>query len=397
MQGSGRRIAVTGLGVVAPCGVGKEAFWNGLLGPGLVDVGRRTSIDDWDPSPWFDSPKDARRADRSEQYALAAATEALEQSGRPAASDDRIGTIFGTGVGGIQTLEEQIAIRLDKGERRVSPFLVPMMMANAPAATISMRYGWQGPCENTVTACAAGTHAIGNAARMVADGRCDVVMAGGAEAPFTPTAVAGFGNMTALSNSGDSRPFDANRDGFVMAEGAAILVLEAWELAEARGATILGEVLGSASTADAHHITAPSPGGVGAVTCMQLAMDDAGITPDQVRHINAHGTSTDKNDAAEAEAVAKVFGTDDSGPLVTSTKGITGHALGAAGALEAVAVLLAMQHGKVPPTAGLTERDPELPAINIVEGGPADWEPGPALSNSFGFGGHNGTLVLGPA
>ena len=272
-----------------------------------------------------------------------------------------------------------------------------MMMANAPAATISMRYGWQGPCENTVTACAAGTHAIGNAARMVADGRCDVVMAGGAEAPFTPTAVAGFGNMTALSNSGDSRPFDANRDGFVMAEGAAILVLEAWELAEARGATILGEVLGSASTADAHHITAPSPGGVGAVTCMQLAMDDAGITPDQVRHINAHGTSTDKNDAAEAEAVAKVFGTDDSGPLVTSTKGITGHALGAAGALEAVAVLLAMQHGKVPPTAGLTERDPELPAINIVEGGPADWEPGPSLSNSFGFGGHNGTLVLGPA
>ncbi|MGB0995683.1 MAG: beta-ketoacyl-[acyl-carrier-protein] synthase family protein [Acidimicrobiales bacterium] len=390
----GRRVAVTGIGVVAPAGIGKEAFWRGLLSP--APNGFR-QIEDWDPSPYFDNPKEARRSDRVSQFTLAAAAEALEQAGEISADPARRGTFVGTGVGGIGTLEEQIEVRLSKGERRVSPFLVPMMMANAPAATISMRYGWQGPCENTVTACAAGTHAIGNAARMVADGRCDVVMAGGAEAPFTPTAVAGFGNMTALSNSGDSRPFDANRDGFVMAEGAAILVLEAWELAEARGATILGEVLGSASTADAHHITAPSPGGVGAVTCMQLAMDDAGITPDQVRHINAHGTSTDKNDAAEAEAVAKVFGIDDSGPLVTSTKGITGHALGAAGALEAVAVLLAMQHGKVPPTAGLTERDPELPAINIVEGGPADWEPGPALSNSFGFGGHNGTLVLGPA
>ena len=390
----GRRVAVTGIGVVAPAGIGKDAFWSGLLSP--APNGFR-QIEDWDPSPYFDNPKEARRSDRVSQFTLAAAAEALEQAGEISADPARRGTFVGTGVGGIGTLEEQIEVRLSKGERRVSPFLVPMMMANAPAATISMRYGWQGPCENTVTACAAGTHAIGNAARMVADGRCDVVMAGGAEAPFTPTAVAGFGNMTALSNSGDSRPFDANRDGFVMAEGAAILVLEAWELAEARGATILGEVLGSASTADAHHITAPSPGGVGAVTCMQLAMDDAGITPDQVRHINAHGTSTDKNDAAEAEAVAKVFGTDDSGPLVTSTKGITGHALGAAGALEAVAVLLAMQHGKVPPTAGLTERDPELPAINIVEGGPADWEPGPSLSNSFGFGGHNGTLVLGPA
>jgi len=390
----GRRVAVTGIGVVAPAGIGKDAFWRGLLSP--APNGFR-QIEDWDPSPYFDNPKEARRSDRVSQFTLAAAAEALEQAGEISADPARRGTFVGTGVGGIGTLEEQIEVRLSKGERRVSPFLVPMMMANAPAATISMRYGWQGPCENTVTACAAGTHAIGNAARMVADGRCDVVMAGGAEAPFTPTAVAGFGNMTALSNSGDSRPFDANRDGFVMAEGAAILVLEAWELAEARGATILGEVLGSASTADAHHITAPSPGGVGAVTCMQLAMDDAGITPDQVKHINAHGTSTDKNDAAEAEAVAKVFGTDDSGPLVTSTKGITGHALGAAGALEAVAVLLAMQHGKVPPTAGLSERDPELPAINIVEGGPADWEPGPALSNSFGFGGHNGTLVLGPA
>ncbi|MEC7175087.1 MAG: beta-ketoacyl synthase N-terminal-like domain-containing protein, partial [Actinomycetota bacterium] len=215
MQGSGRRIAVTGLGVVAPCGVGKEAFWNGLLGPGLVDIGRRTSIEDWDPSPWFDSPKDARRADRSEQYALAAATEALEQSGRPAASDDRIGTIFGTGVGGIQTLEEQIAIRLDKGERRVSPFLVPMMMANASGAAVSMRFGFKGPNETICTACAAGTHAIGYAARLIAWGLADAVIAGGTEYAGTDTSLASFGNMTALSSTGTSRPFDADRDGFV--------------------------------------------------------------------------------------------------------------------------------------------------------------------------------------
>ena len=227
-------------------------------------------------------------------------------------------------------------------------------------------------------------------------GAGDVVVTGGTEAVMTPVGLAGFGNMTALSNSGDSRPFDTNRDGFVMAEGAAILVLEEWDMAISRGATILGEVLGSASTADAHHITAPSPGGAGAVNCMQLAMEDAGITPPQVRHINAHGTSTDKNDAAEAEAIAKVFGTDAASPLVTSTKGITGHALGGAGALEAVAVLLAMHHRQVPPTAGLVEPDPELPGINIVRDTPADWEPGPSLSNSFGFGGHNGTLVLGP-
>jgi len=230
---------------------------------------------------------------------------------------------------------------------------------------------------------------------MIADGRCDVVMAGGSEAPFTPTAVAGFSNMTALSKSGVSRPFDVGRDGFVMAEGCGILVLEEWDMAIERGATILGEIMGSASTADAHHITAPAPGGVGAVNCMQIAMNDAGIEPDDVKHINAHGTSTDKNDAAEAEAISKVFGTDN-GPLVTSTKGITGHALGGAGAIEAVAVLLAMQHHLIPPTAGLVEPDPELPPVNIVRDQPAPWTPGPSLSNSLGFGGHNGTVVIGP-
>ena len=393
MRGNGRRVAVTGLGVVAPCGVGKEAFWNGLLGPGLVDVGRHTSIEDWDPMPWYDSPKDARRADRSEQYAIAAATEALEQSGRPAASSDRIGTIFGTGVGGIHTLEEQIEIRLDKGERRVSPFLVPMMMANAPGAAVSMRFGFQGPNETICTACAAGTHAIGYAARLIAWGLADAVVAGGSEYAGTPTSLASFGNMTALSSTGTSRPFDANRDGFVMGEGAGVLVLEEWESAVGRGATIIGEILGAGSNADAHHITAPAPGGVGAIACMRLALDDAGLAPSDIRQVNAHGTSTPLNDAAEAAAVTEVFG-PRAVPIV-STKGVTGHALGAAGALEAAAVLLSMHHKLIPPTANTTDVDPDM-TVDVVTGSPRLWTPGPTMSNNFGFGGHNGSIIIAP-
>ena len=388
----GRRVAVTGIGVIAPCGVGADAFFDGLCGP--APVGPRI-LEDFDPTPHFNNAKEARRADRFAQFAVVAADEALAQAGEIDADPARRGTFIGTGVGGIRTLESQIEVRILKGERRVSPFLVPMMMANAAAATLSMRYGWQGPCENTVTACAAGTHAIGNGARMIADGRCDVVLAGGSEAPITPTSMAGFSNMTALSRSGVSRPFDTRRDGFVIAEGAAVLVLEEWDRAAARGATILGEILGSASTADAHHITAPAPGGTGAVSCMQLALEDAGITAADIVHINAHGTSTDKNDAAEAAAVAKVFGTP--GPPITSTKGVTGHALGGAGALEAVAILLAMQKGVIPPTAGHEMMDPDMPELDLVVGEPRQWTPGPSMSNSFGFGGHNGTLVIGPA
>jgi 3-oxoacyl-[acyl-carrier-protein] synthase II len=211
---------------------------------------------------------------------------------------------------------------------------------------------------------------------------------------MTPMGIAGFANMTALSTDGVSRPFDVDRNGFVMSEGAGIVVLEEWEQAVARGAPILGEVLGSASTADAHHITAPSPGGVGAVTCMQLALDDAGIGADAIVHVNAHGTSTPLNDAAEAEAMAKLFGSP--GPAVTSTKGVTGHALGAAGSIEVAAVLLAMEKKLIPPTDGLQTLDPALPALDVVTGGPRAWEPGPSLSNSFGFGGHNATVVLAP-
>ena len=388
-----RRVAVTGLGVVSAAGIGTEAYFEGLCSP--APVGERR-VTDFDPNDHFDSPKEARRSDPYTQFLVAAADQALTQAGDIEADPTRCGAMIGTGVGGITTLEHQIGVLHEKGPRRVSPFLVPMMMANAGGATLSMRYGWMGPSENVVTACAAGTHAVGNAARLIADGRCDAVLAGGTEAPFTPAAVAGFTNMTALSSSGVSRPFDVERDGFVMAEGAAVLVLEDWEMARARGAQILAEVLGSASTADAHHITAPSPGGSGAVHCMQLALDDAGVGPADVIHVNAHGTSTDLNDAAEAEALSKVFGTSP-GPLVTSTKGVTGHGLGAAGALEAVAVVLAMQKRLVPPTAGLTVLDPELPPIQVVIGEPASWEPGVSISNSFGFGGHNGTLVIAPA
>lgn len=393
MIGRGRRVAITGLGVIAPCGIGKQAFWSGLLGPGVTDR-KTTEIDDWDPLPWFENPKEARRADRVEQFALAAAAEAFEQSGRPDVDPERFGTIFATGIGGLHTLEEQVQVRLEKGERRVSPFLIPMLMANAPGAAISMRYGLQGPNETVVTACAASSHAIGYAARLIAWGLCDAVATGGSEACITPTGIAGFANMTALSSSGVSMPFDVKRDGFVMGEGAAVFILEEWELAAARGATILGEVLGAASTADAHHITAPSPGGAGAIRCMRAALDDAGLRPDQVGHINAHGTSTPLNDAAEAEAVAAVFG--GSPPPMTSTKGVTGHALGAAGALEAAACLLAMEHRLIPPTANTTEVLTEA-VIDLVTGGPRPWTPGPAMSNNFGFGGHNGSLILAPA
>jgi 3-oxoacyl-[acyl-carrier-protein] synthase II len=385
----GRRVAVTGLGVVAPAGMGAQAFWQGLLRE--APVGQRR-IDDWDPTPWF-GPKEARRTDRFAQFAVAAATEAVDSAGPLGADLDRSGVVIATGVGGLHTLEEQIVIRHEKGEKRVSPFLVPMMMCNAAAGNVSMRFGWRGPCETIVTACAASTQAIGYAARLIAMGVTDAMLAGGSETAITPTGVAGFRNMTAMSSSGISRPFDVERDGFVISEGAAVLVLEAWDDAVRRGATILGEVLGTGSTADAYHITAPSPDGSGAVRAMEQALVDAGLAAGDIVQINAHGTSTPLNDMAEGVAINKVFG--HPGPPVTSTKGVTGHALGGAGALEAAAVLLSMEHRLIPPTMGLVDQDPEI-QLDVVRDAPRPWAPGPTLSNSFGFGGHNGTLVIGP-
>jgi len=393
MKGAGRRVAITGYGVIAPSGIGKKAFWDGLNGPGITDH-RSIDIEDWDPLPYFDNPKDARRADRVEQFSLAAAAEAFEHSGMPTVDSDRFGTVFATGVGGLRSTQEQITVLLTKGERRVSPFTVPMMMPNAAGAAISMRYWLRGPNETITTACAASTHAIGYAARLIAWGMCDAVVSGGAESAGCQIGVTSFGNMTALSTSGSSRPFDVERDGFVLGEGAAVLMLEEWSMAERRGATIVGEVLGAASNADAYHITAPAPGGTGAIACMRLALDDAGLQPDQIGHVNAHGTSTPLNDDAEAAAITAVFGAN--AVPVTSTKGVTGHALGAAGALEAVAVLLAMEHRLIPPTAGTTTVDPEF-TIDVVLGKARPWEPAPSISNSLGFGGHNGSVIIGPA
>ncbi len=392
MKGAGRRVAITGYGVVAPCGIGRKAFWDGLNGPGITDH-RSIEIADWDPLPYFDNPKEARRADRVEQFAVAAAAEAFEHAGRPSAESHRFGTIYATGVGGLRSTEDQIEVLLTKGERRVSPFLVPMMMPNAPGAAISMRYGLRGPNETITTACAASTHAIGYAARLIAWDMCDAVVTGGAESAGCAIGVASFGNMTALSTSGSSRPFDVERDGFVLGEGAAALILEEWSAAENRGANIIGEVLGAGSNADAHHITAPAPGGVGAIACMRLALADAGLEPGDIGHINAHGTSTPLNDAAEAAAITEIFG--PRGVPVTSTKGVTGHALGAAGALEAVAMLLAIEHRLIPPTAGTTVVDPEF-TIDLVIGSARPWTPAPSISNSLGFGGHNGSIILGP-
>jgi 3-oxoacyl-[acyl-carrier-protein] synthase II len=384
-----RRVAITGLGVVACCGVGTKAFWEGLQRPAPEGEHR---VPDFDPTTWF-GPKEVRRVDRFCQFSVATAEMALTDAGNLGVDPDRAGVVFATGVGGLGSLEEQIEIYLQKGPRRISPFLVPMMMPNAGAASVSMRARWHGPCETITTACAAGTHAIAAAARLVGTGRCDVAIGGGAEAAMTPVGVSAFTNMTALSAEGISRPFDARRDGFLCAEGAGAVVLEELDHARQRGAHIYAELLGTGSTADAHHVTAPAPGGVGAAACMELALTDGGVSPDEIGHINAHGTSTPLNDLAEAQAIAKVFGVP--GPPVTSTKGVTGHALGGAGAIEAVATTLAIVKRLIPPTAGYEVPDPEIP-LDVVHGKARPWEPAPSLSNSFGFGGHNGCLVIGP-
>ncbi len=385
----GRRVAITGLGAVTCCGTGVDVLWEGLVHPS-IDGERR--VPGFEPDRYF-GPKEVRRVDRFAQFAVAAADEALADAGQLDADPDRSGVNFATGVGGFETLADQVQVFLEKGPRRVSPFLVPMMMANAGAANISMRAGWHGPSETVVTACAAGTHSVAAAARLVATGRCDVALGGGAEAGFHPAAVAAFTNMTALSTTGVSRPFDVRRDGFVLAEGAAALVLEDWDRAKARGARIYAEIVGAGSTADAHHITAPAPDGAGAVACMEHALADAELRPADIAHINAHGTSTPLNDLAEARAIAKVFGSP--GPVVTSTKGVTGHGLAAAGAIEAVAAVLTIDRRLIPPTYGLEELDPEI-GLEVVMGEARPWDPGPVLSNSFGFGGHNGCLIVVP-
>jgi 3-oxoacyl-[acyl-carrier-protein] synthase II len=390
MARKSRRVVITGLGVVANCGIGLEAFWTGLCSK-PPEGDRR--VTDFDPANWYDNPKEVRRADRFQQFAEAAAHMAVKDAGGLHAEPARAGIVFATGVGGMVSYETQMRLFHEHGPRHVSPFLVPMMMPNGAGAAISLRHDLRGPSETITTACAGGTQAVGNAARIIMHGRCDLMITGGSEAPMSELGFVGFRNLRALSKTGRSMPFDRERDGFLLAEGAAVLVLEELELARRRGARIYAEVLGSASNADAFHLTAPREDGSGAADCMRLAMEDAGLEPSDIVHINAHGTSTPLNDAAEARAIDTVFGSLR--PAVMSIKGITGHTLAAAGAIEAAALALSCHRRALPPTAGLENPDPELPALDYVMGA-RDWEPGPSISNSFGFGGHNGCLVMGP-
>jgi len=403
------RVAVTGLGVKSPAGCDLETFWSSLnAGRSFAAPIRRIDVSDlpvqfaceipdFDPEPYL-GYKEARRTDRVAQIGFAAAADAFASAGELGADPARCGVVVGTGVGGLITQEEQERELFARGPSRVSPFLVPMMMANATAALVAMKLGWTGPNFCIATACTAGTHALGEAARLVRDGSADIVLAGGTEACLTPIALASFARMGALSTRSDdperaSRPFDVDRDGFVIGEGAAFLMLERWDRAVSRGADIWGEVVGYGRNADAYHVTAPSPGGVGAAACMQLALADAGLEPSDVGHINAHGTSTELNDAAEAEAIVKVFG--ENGPPVTSVKGAIGHLIGAAGSVEAVASMLAVREGVVPPTVNHDRIDSEF-AVDVVAGSPRSVPPAPMVSNSFGFGGHNASLVLAP-
>lgn len=386
-----RRVVITGLGAIAPCGSGVEDFWKGLHSPAEPAVNR--TVDDFDPASIGLKHTEARRLERFAQLALAAAGQALADAGDLPYDPARRGVILGTGIGGAYTWESQAAVFREKGARGVSPLVVPMVMPNAASAAVSMRNDLRGPVETVTTACASGTHAIGNAAMLIAAGRADMMLAGGSESCQTDVMVNGFGNMKALSSTGISRPFDAERDGFCSAEGAGVLVLEDAESARARGARIYAEVVGAGSTGDAHHITAPAPDGRGAVACMRAAIDDAGLTPADITHVNAHGTSTPLNDAAEASAIREVFGSEP-GPAVTSIKGVTGHALGAAGALEGVALALSFWHRSLPPTLGGSQLDPAL-GIDVVTSA-RSWEPSPAISNSFAFGGHNACVVFAP-
>ena len=397
----GRRVVITGVGVVAACGIGAAAFWEGLGRPPRAGVLR--PVLGFDPEAAGLRRVEARRLDRFAQFAIAAGAEALHDAGLLAeptlggpltgVDPERTGVLVGSGIGGAMTWEEQAMLLRDKGERAVSPLTVPMVMPNAASSAVSMRWALHGPCETVATSCATGTHAIGNAARWIAAGRCDVALAGGAEACLTDTPIAGFASMRALSGTGVSRPFDIHRDGFCASEGAAVLVLEEAGHAAARGVRAYAEVAGTASSADGHHVTAPSPSGSGALACMRNALADAGVSPAEITHISAHGTSTPLNDATEAGVIAELFG--DLRPAVTSVKGVTGHALGAAGAIEAVALALTYAHRQLPPTGGTTTVDPVCD-IDLVLA-PRPWDPTPALSNSFGFGGLNGTLCFVPA
>jgi 3-oxoacyl-[acyl-carrier-protein] synthase II len=409
-------IVVTGLGAITPAGRGAAATWQGAvagkgaaaLDPALVEAGTPVTLScrvpDFDPDAELGRGT-SRRKDRYTQLALLASREAVAQSGLggddgdaiTAVDTDRVGVLLGSGIGGAQTWEDTYRDFFDRGPSRVSPLFVPKMLSNTAAGAISIATGARGPNMTINTACAAGASAIGTASALLRSGAADVMLAGGVEASVTPLAVSAFANMHALTKNDDpttaSRPFDVDRSGFVIGEGAAVLVLETRAHAEARGATILGRIAGYGASADAHHETAPPDDGGGAVLAIRRALADAGIEPTDVDHVNAHGTSTPLNDQAETRALRTVLG-DHAGKIpVTSTKGVTGHLLGAAGAVEAVIALHALRDGIVPPTAGLQRQDPDLD-LDVVQGEARPATIDVVLSNSFGFGGQNAALVL---
>ena len=406
-----KRVVVTGVGAITPIGKNCNDFWDGIK-EGRNGVDTITAFDvtdfkckiaaeikDFDAAEYIDK-KDARKMDRYTQFGFIAAREAFENSGLDMEKEDpwRIGVITGSGVGGIETLETQHETLMTKGPGRVSPFFVPMMISNMAAAQIAIHLGAKGANENVVAACASGTNAIGNAFNIIKRGECDAIIAGGAEATITPLAFAGFCSMKAMSQNNDnpklaSRPFDLERDGFVMGEGAGFLVLEELEHAKKRGANIICELVGYGITNDAYHITSPAPGGEGGAKAMEFALNSAGITPDKIDYINAHGTSTKYNDSFETQAIKKVFGEHSKKLMVSSTKSMTGHLLGAAGGIEAIICALALKEGFVPATINYNTPDPECD-LDIVPnvGRKADIEY--AMSNSLGFGGHNSAVIL---
>ena len=407
MSAHERRVVITGVGAVTPLGHDVETTWAAMVA-GRSGVGPIRSFDasalpvriaaevrDFSPADHFDV-RDARRIDRFAQLGLVAARQAVADSGIDvAARPDRVGVVFGSGLGGLTTLVDQVGVLVDRGPSRVSPFLVPMMIPNMAAGQIAIECGATGPTSCTVTACAASANAIGEAADLIRLGRADAVVAGGADATVAPICVVAFAQMKALSSRNEepeaaSRPFDADRDGFVLGEGGGALVLEEREHARARGAVILAELAGWGSSSDAYHLTAPDPVGAGAAAAMRAALADAGVLADDVDYLTAHGTSTQLNDRTESLAALEVLGT---GVAVSSTKGVTGHLLGAAGAVEAVACIQVLAAGLVPPTANLERPDPDC-GLDLVAGETREASVDVALSNSFGFGGHNVTLVL---
>ena len=408
---SKRRVVITGMGAISPVGLSLDASWRAMLA-GRSGVTLITSFDagqlpcriageaaDFDPTAHI-AQKEARKMDRFMQMGVVAGMEAMRDAGLAVTDSNahRIGVYIGSGIGGISTIESASRAFLEKGPRRISPFYIPMTITNRISGNLSIMHGLKGPNLSMVTACSTGAHAIGEAARLIEYGDADAMLAGGAEAPITPTAVAGFGAARALSFRNDapaqaSRPWDCGRDGFVVGEGAGVMLLEEYAAASARGARIYAELSGFGMSGDAHHITAPAPGGEGAARCMQSALQNAGLAPDKIDYVNAHGTSTQQGDIAETLALKKTFGAHAKKLAVSSNKSMIGHLLGAAGGVEAVMTAMSVHHREIPPTINLTDPDPECD-LDFVPGEARQAKIGAALCNSFGFGGTNATLVF---